>query len=145
MSKAIYVYVCATKYGTKIGTTADVERRRKSLSRARVVKAWHRPDDARTVENTALKLMAAAPVVGHECFDVPEADAVAIVEKAIEMADAGTAWPTANSVRVAKAESDMRKVSDALNQACARFNVICEDYARRGYRFDVKTMQFVKV
>lgn len=142
MSKAIYVYVCATRDGTKIGVSSNVEIRRKGLRQARIVKSWHRPNDARTVENTALRLVGAAPVLGVEWFDIPEADAVAVVECAIEMADAGIAWPTANSVREADLEAGMRAVSNAIADVMAKGQAVCDAYEADGYVFDRATMQW---
>ena len=141
---ATHVYVCVTRYGTKIGVTSNTGQRARALGRGRVVKTWHRPADAQTVEHTALGLMGMKPKRGHEWFDAPPEQAVAAVEQAVSMADAGTATATPNSRREARAEAEAQNFSDALAEVMRRGNALCAEYERNGYVFDRTTMNFVK-
>lgn len=90
-AKSVHVYVavgspCARR-GSKVGIAANMENRLKDLrqtdKRIRIVKTWHRPDDARFVEYTVRREFYGKHFYGYEWFTVPAKVLVDAVERAI--------------------------------------------------------------
>jgi len=106
--KAAYVYVARDGAGIyKIGATCNPERRALDLGYGdswvtrpvTIVAKWHRPNDARAVEQTALRLMEAEPVRGLEWFSVDSAIVLETVAMAIVLVDNGRRLKQQVSVR----------------------------------------------
>lgn len=91
-AKSEYVYVIRGADRNKVGIAANVERRLMDLrgdGALEIVKAWHRPDDARKVEYNARQILLAHCVKGFEWFSAPVERLVEAVESAIELVEAG--------------------------------------------------------
>jgi hypothetical protein len=89
------VYVMECERGGKIGISRNLPGRLLQLGyetakAKRVVRSWHRPDDAKDVEATALALMGATETLyNSEHFDAPPEKLIRKVEEAIGLVDAG--------------------------------------------------------
>jgi hypothetical protein len=94
-----HVYVAAGFYGHKIGISKQPPIRAVQAGHdighpAWLIRAWHRPTDARDVEATAHHLIAPfrARERRFEWFTVNEATAIATVEQAIAMVERGETY-----------------------------------------------------